>query len=349
MRNYAIVGLIYSQACPLSCNFCCHTKEVVGHGKFSPDLVTPFLLDFSKRPEVIRIAFSGGDPFLFLPDILEIMSRLRSEGVTQPFHMVTSGYWATDLKACEKVLSELSALGMDALDVSYDTEHARFVPRDRIDNISTACHALGIKLEIFGNFWNSAERVEDLLPNLKKFDKMYSNLVMPIGAARVHFKGPRYQIPEEKKYACGKPGVYDVAIYPDGTVYPCCSGGFNKEAKLECGNVFSDSAEDILRAVFTNFHARIAKEIGFDKLYKYAELVNPELFSRLPKFSDVDSVCEICRDINSNPALRTSLDEIYNELELDYVMKSIGSLEKLGVFEQTTDLEQVREPFKAAL
>ena len=323
MKNYAIVGFIYTQACPLSCNFCCHTKEVVGTGKFTPEAIVPLIVSFASQPSVTRFAFSGGDAFLFIDDIIEAMSKARTAGVTQPFHIVTSGYWAKNLDDTKAILTRLFAIGMDALDVSYDTEHSRFVPPENIYRIGECCEEIGLRLEIFGHFWNPNERVEDLLPKIKGAESIYSGLVMPIGAARVHFKGRRYNTPDEEKYSCGKPSIYDVAIYPNGETYPCCSGGFNKEAGLACGNVYTDSAADILSNVFRHFHVRIAKEIGFDRLYSKISLVRPDLLEHLPQFSRVDSVCEICRDLHTNVKLMQELSSIYEILETEYVLEAV--------------------------
>lgn len=325
MKNYAIVGFIYSQACPLSCNFCCHTPTVVGKGKFTPDDLIPVILDFSRHPSVTRFAFSGGDPFLFCDEVIVAMRSLRRMGVIQPFHMVTSGYWATSDELTIDRLSELRSCGLDAIDVSYDIEHARFVPQDHIYRIARICKKLNIRVEIFGNFWNQDERVRDLLPKLEVEIPAYSSLVMPIGAARIHFHGKRYKLSDTQKYSCGKPRVYDVAIYPDGAAYPCCSGGFNKEAKLECGNVYSDSAATVLTNVFTNFHARIAKEIGFDVLYSHIKRQRPDLVDALPQFDAVDSVCQICKEIHGNSELLSDLSEIYDSLEVTYILERVSS------------------------
>lgn len=296
----------------------------MGAGSFAPSQVSKTIVDFSKQPSVIRFAFSGGDPFVFLEEIIGAMSDARERGVRQPFHMVTSGYWANDLAHATHALTKLKNVGMDALDVSYDVEHARFVPASNICNIAKACSILNVKLDVFGNFWNEDERVEDLLPPLEGVN-FHSALVMPIGAARQHFSGARYNLPASLKFSCGRARLYDIAIYPDGTAYPCCSGGFNKEANLCLGNVYQDSPEAILFKAYSNFHVRIAKELGFDKLYDFVRERKPELFGKLTPFQDVDSVCEICRNINSSIELVRELAEIYEEMEITYVLERVDS------------------------
>ncbi|MBY5426996.1 radical SAM/SPASM domain-containing protein [Rhizobium leguminosarum] len=323
MKNYAIVGFIYNQPCPLKCNFCCHTPDVVGKSKFSADKLADVLQEFSRETSVMRFAFSGGDPFLYLDEIKSGMALARKRGVQQPFHIVTSAYWAKDKNVAQEKIRELSILGMDALDISYDAEHAKFVTPEQIYNAIDACEANDVRIEVFGTFWYPDQRVRDLLPELGAHVVTYENLVMPVGAAKPMFHGRRYNLPRSAKMSCGKPRVYDVAIYPDGEVFPCCSGGFNKEAKLSCGNVYSNDAKQILETVFTLFHARLAKEIGFEALYRKAAEARPDLAARLPDPESVDSVCQICRDIHSDSDLREALADIYDEMELEYVFDNI--------------------------
>jgi len=129
--NFATVGFIYNYPCPLKCNFCCHTKKNVGEGRLHPGNVVPLILDFARYENVRRFAFTGGDPFVYIREILEIMRAARAAGVAQPFHMVTSGYWAkTDAKT-QALLCELAEVGMDLLYVSYDHEHVRWVSKEQ--------------------------------------------------------------------------------------------------------------------------------------------------------------------------------------------------------------------------
>ncbi len=324
MRNYAIVGFIYNHPCPVSCDFCCHSVEVVGKGRLTPETVTPLVVKFAKIPSVVRFAFSGGDPFLYRHEITAIMREARGQGVKQPFHMVSSGYWATTDEVVSETLDALQAVGLDAICLSYDQGHGETVPPTNLERIVRHCQTRKITTDIWGIFWEQGKTVEQLLPSLVGHVKMTSNLAMPIGAAINHyFEGPRYDIPDSKKYSCGRARVYEVAIYPDGETFPCCSGGFNKEAKLGCGNVFQDDAQTIIDNVFHHFHARTAKEIGFDKLYAKVNELRPALTSKLVPFANVDSVCELCRHIHSNADLVSQLTDVYEALEIDYVLAKV--------------------------
>jgi len=321
--NCATVGFVYNQPCPLKCDFCCHTQEVVGPGRACPENITPVVLAFGKQPSVVRFAFTGGDPFLYIDEIISIMRAAREAGVSQPFQIVTSGFWAKSTEATDTLLGELRALGMDTLSLSYDKQHARWVSPQQVEWITAGCSHHNMRLSIHGIFWEPGEKVEDLLPDLPGVP-MFSDLVVSIGRARAKVgEQPRYGIPDERKYTCLQPRKYDITVYPNGDVYPCCSGGFNKEAKLLCGNAFTDPPEEVLANVYGNFHARIAKEIGFNVLYSHVEQTDPDLFRKLPAFSSVDSVCQICRDLRTDPTLQQALSPIYEQMEIEYALSCV--------------------------
>jgi hypothetical protein len=219
------VGFIYNEPCPLKCNFCCHTKENVGPGRLTPENVLPVLINYATHRRVIRFAFTGGDPFVYIREIVTIMEAARSSGVAQPFHIVTSGFWAKTDAVTENWLRRLAYLGMDLIFVSYDLEHQRWVPPAYIYRIEKFCAKYGIKLSVYGVFWEVGTTVRDLLPELKT---EYTNetLVAPIGRARE----PGHIMPrpadERALYSCGRSFEYDITIYPNGDTYPCCSGGY---------------------------------------------------------------------------------------------------------------------------
>jgi hypothetical protein len=81
-------------------------------------------------------------------------------------------------------------------------------------------------------------------------------------------------------------------------VYPCCSGGFQIEGRLSCGNVHADPPARILFAASANFHVRLVKEFGWGLLYELVAREAPELLPALPSLEQASGVCEICRDLN---------------------------------------------------
>lgn len=319
MRDRVKLAFVLSHACPLKCNFCCSTRAVVGPGRIKQQTIEDTLVKFAAEPAFLDFGFTGGDPFLYLADIKAALVNVRAQGVHQPFQMTTSAYWAKSDEGVEEILSELKALGLSQLMLSYDHEHAKWVTPGQITMVCDAAEKLDIDIHISATFWNEDEELSDLLPDLanKPDIKVIAHSVAPIGRARESAVWPRrYDLPVESKYSCGSPGEYLFSIYPDGEIYPCCSGGFQIEGGLSLGNVHRDPPAKIIYAGATNFHVRMAKEFGWNVLYALVEREAPELMAELPRFEDVDSTCEICRDINVT--LGEKLKPLYQIIEREY-------------------------------
>ena len=319
MRDRAKIAFVLSHACPLKCNFCCSTREVVGRGRIRRNTIADSLIRFSKEPSVTDFGFTGGDPFLYLDDIKAAVESARKAGVWQKFQMTTSAYWANDLAQVRDIVAGLANLGLTGLTLSYDHEHARWVSPDQILMVCDAARELGLRVYVTGTFWDQHDRVIDMLPELASRPDviLQHHVVARMGRAKKAAAWPRrYELPPEAKLSCGDPGHFMFSIYPDGEVYPCCAGGLQIEAKLSCGNIHRDAPAKILFAGMTNFHVRMAKEFGWGVLYALVEREAPELRHALPRFEDFDSPCEICRDLNLG--LRDRLMPIYDIIEREY-------------------------------
>ena len=319
MRDRMKLAFVLSHACPLKCDFCCSTREVVGPGRIHRRTIEETLVRFAAEPAFLDFGFTGGDPFLYLADIKAAVAGARRAGVTQPFQMTTSAYWAKDEEGVTATLSELQVLGLNQLMLSYDFEHAKWVSPDQITMVCDVAERLGIAIHISATFWNIDETLGDLLPEIveRPSIKVLHHSVAPMGRARETAAWPRrYDLPVESKLSCGRPGEYLFSVYPDGEVYPCCSGGFQIEGGLSCGNVHRDTPAKIIYAGLTNFHVRLAKEFGWAVLYAVVEREAPELLPELPRFADADSACEICRDLNRD--LGERLAPVREVIEREY-------------------------------
>lgn len=317
MRDLVKIAFVISHACPLKCDFCCSTKEVVGAKRLSRNMMESIMVAFSREPSVVSFGFTGGDPFLFIDDIRSALQGARAAGVCQPFQMTTSSYWAKDPTEVDKLLSDLVELGLSGLTLSFDHEHARWVTANQVRMVAAAASAHNIEVLISGTFWDPNDKVETLLPDLAKRLPMVNHPVAPMGRALKSATWPRrYNVPTIDKLSCGAAGMYTCAVYPDGEVYPCCAGGLQIEGKLSAGNINHDRPAHILYAATTNFHVRLAKEFGWDVLYTLVAREAPDLVPLLPRFDDADTVCELCRDINLT--LRDRLAPVYELIEREY-------------------------------
>jgi organic radical activating enzyme len=334
LRDTFTIGFIYNYPCPLQCDFCCHTKENVGPGKLTAPLISDVIARYAPIPEVTRFAFTGGDPMIYHKDIVAVFREARAAGVKQPFHVVTSGFWAKDEATTLAKLTALKEVGLDSLNLSYDREHQKWVPKDYVLRMLDACRQLDLSFDVFGVFWDQDDKVENLVPELASSDysklSVSSSYVAPIGRARENYQARKnFTVPADAKAKCVKPGHYDISIYPNGDTFPCCSGGYNKEAKLLLGNAFVDDPRAILAKASQNFHVRIAKEIGFDVLLKEIEELGLKV--DLPSLDEVQSVCEMCALIHSNQAIKDKIAEAYESVKFSYALEKLEAVAEHAV------------------
>jgi pyruvate-formate lyase-activating enzyme len=319
MHDRMMLTFVLSHACPLKCNFCCSNREVVGPGRIGRAMMEDCLIGFGRERQIERFCFSGGDPFLFLEDIVGALETARGAGVTQPFQIVTSAYWASSPPQVATTIERLQGLGLDLIGLSYDREHARWVTPAQIQLVCDTAARLGIRVNMTGVFWDEGDSVQSMLPILAEHParvRIVNLPVAPIGDARKQAVQPRFSTTVSEKLSCGQPGFYSLSIYPDGAVYPCCSGGFQIEGGLSCGNVHSDPPGRILHAASGNFHVRLVKEFGWGVLYELVAREAPELLSALPSLEQASGVCEVCRDLNRD--LKDRLAPIYEPIEIEY-------------------------------
>ena len=322
------LGLVYNFACPLQCDFCCHPPEEYGHAKMDPGTVVNWLYQASQIDTVVDVAITGGEPFLYYEEIVSIWEQLGKNRL--PFRIVTSAVWGRDFtKACEK-LKTLKSLGLNLLGVSYDDSHAKFVERKTVENVLRAADDLEIPCQVVGNFWQKSRSVQDLLTiPTNHFFEVESSHVFPIGRAADAGITPESHgiVPELSKFKCiYRKNFYDIAIYPDGELYPCCSGGFQVKGKLSVGNLNKTPLQTLLDRAHADVYVRIVKEKTFQFLYDLVRERRPKLFPGLPKFENMVTGCQLCQAIHGDDRLMEELQPLLDEYEVTYVQEELRNI-----------------------
>ena len=75
MRDRAKIAFVLSHACPLKCDFCCSTRDVVGPRRLRRKTMEECLIRFSREAAVTDFGFTGGDPFLYIDDIKQAVGQ----------------------------------------------------------------------------------------------------------------------------------------------------------------------------------------------------------------------------------------------------------------------------------
>jgi hypothetical protein len=269
------------------------------------------------------VAFTGGEPFVYYRDLLAILNATQDSGL--PFRIVTAAHWAESVEAARQKLLPLQERGLTELSVSTDPSHQAFVPSTFAEHAVEAAQSLGITCELAGVFWDSDTQVKDVV-RVAPGVRTTGNLAVPIGRGKGRRVTPEdYRVGEERFLGCGKPQSYDLTVYPDGEVYPCCSGGFNIQARLSFGNLRQEPLRDIVERMHGDAYTRLVMEQGFALLYDLARFKFPSILASLPEWTPCVSPCQLCARIHSNPVLMEALQPV-----LQYADKIVSAMDELA-------------------
>ncbi len=321
------MGLVYTLACPLSCDHCCHDQERYGTGTFETSRAAEVVRQARSLGSVERLFITGGEPFLFHREITAVLSEAGSPDL--PVRVVTSAYWAHDPEIARSLLLPLARVGVDTLIISADPSHQRFVSLEHVRCAARAALAAGMKVEIASVFWRPGMEMRTRLGLPDSDTIVYKeNLVLPVGRARHHRATWRdYGLSESPSRHDGcqrRPGAFEISVYPNGSVYPCCGGGFGLDAGLAIGNVYEEPLADIVSRMRSDPFVRSMREGGPALVYEMCRRHFPELRAWLPDDEGLCTACQICVALNSVPAVKERLRPVIESA--GQVLTSVGRL-----------------------
>lgn len=316
--------LIYGMACPLKCDFCCHPVEDYGKDKIPRDTAIDLINQAAELDDFKLIGFTGGEPFVYIKDITAIMEATCHHGID--VRIVTAAHWATSYERAIETLKPLVERGLTQLSVSTDPSHQQWVSRAQAEYAMQAGVDLGLVTEVACVVWDPDLTIDDFV-TVPEGARRVIHLAAPVGrAAKREVNRELYDFKDPVKLmACGSAQrSFDVSVYPDGEVYPCCSGGFNRAAKLSFGNVYRDRLSDITERIHADTFSRIVIGHGLAALYEVARFKFPEIYAQLPDTSHIVSICQACVAVHRNEALMAKLEPV-----LSYTARVVDTLIEL--------------------
>lgn len=136
-------------ACPLTCASCCFSSGPKVKDSLSMECITETIKNIDASLFKM-IAFTGGEPFLLGKNLDLAVNMAHSKGLVT--RVVTSAYWAKQVQATERRLSELRDAGLDELSISWDDFHeeqsSTRVTFDQIYNAYWAAKRLGLTVAV---------------------------------------------------------------------------------------------------------------------------------------------------------------------------------------------------------
>jgi hypothetical protein len=114
-----------------------------------------------KRLGCQRVHIGGGEPFLAVDGLREVVETATAEGLSLEY-VETNSYWYTSHDSACALLERLQTSGLTSLLVSISPMHAGFVPPARAEGVLRACQATGV---------GAVPWVMDFLPDLAELDR----------------------------------------------------------------------------------------------------------------------------------------------------------------------------------
>ena len=173
-----------------------------------------------------------------------------------------------------------------------------------------------MRVQVASSFWRPRMEMRSCLSLPDSDAVVYTEgLVAPVGRARHHRATWRdYGLPDPPSESAGcqrRAGGFEITVYPDGSVYPCCAGGFSLEAGLAAGNVFREPLGEIVSRMREDSAVRVMREGGPALVYEVCRRHYPELVAMLPDGDQLCMACQICVALNGVPTVRQRFRPVF--------------------------------------
>jgi MoaA/NifB/PqqE/SkfB family radical SAM enzyme len=251
--NIKKIAIVYTFKCSASCDHCCF--------KCTPsyELTLGFeralkCIDEAAIKNCKHIEFTGGECLLFSDEIIQLVQKVTSLGLNAG--LVTNAYWATSPETARKIVESLANAGLKNMIISADPFHQKFVP---LHNVFCAINELlEYKIKVQVNMQRSGLRDKECNKIWREINTRIEG--KPVGV-KVSEVGPygrwrkhRYKLPHDFKEQIDVcKSVFELSVFPNGDVFPCCSGAvsdfFDHEDLpnfLRLGNVNKNSLQKII-------------------------------------------------------------------------------------------------------
>lgn len=307
-----LLGFHYTDRCNIECAHCCVSSGPRRRTKMDP----AFAADVIQQAHALgirAIKFTGGEALLYPQEILAL-TRIAG-GLGMRVGAVTNGYWARTVEKGIAFLAPLVEAGLREVDISVDRWHWEFLSPAQVGHAIAAARTFpDLKLVLY-RVMKRTERPDDeafygelgltlqdlVLESCNANDSLRQTGRDPGGRVHVRWTyvsraGRGAGLPDDDTISvpcawtpsvpCPDVGRAPV-LYPDGTLYACCSG--KVPAPLHAANLRRESLAATQERMDSNPLLRLIAASGPRRL---RDLLG-EHRSKLPV--SCDSVCDLCK------------------------------------------------------
>lgn len=248
--------------------------------------------------EIDWITLTGGEPFMRYANMLALAQHAATLGL--PLYAITNARWAKDAALARQRMSEMAALGLSVLSVSYDPYHAAFVAPASVRNLVQAAHEAGVSPFILYSRGDGRPigEIKDSCAASFGLDRerVLVRDVVPVGAARDLPPAPGALSYFDLDKRC--PGVDGYHILPGGEVFPCYTTGTH--AGLALGNALQQPMAEIAAARRNSCLMEMLRQHDLGQIVlRLPECVQMRLVER-----EYVSACHLCHEIMDDPEAR---------------------------------------------
>lgn len=254
--------------CTARCGMCCFGCSPEREETMPVEKIKK-IIDDAKRyrderyPDLRTVGISGGEPFLRYDDLLYLVEFAHKRGfrVTS----TTNGFWARSQKITDERISELKKAGLAKIALSIDLFHGEYIPIENNKRIIEAAKKHSVACEFGSVITHSTKNIGSLYDTLGESLINVKHVVapcLPAGAAKENVSAEDY-IKDPYLFARDTRclDLNTLAVYPDGSVYPCCSQLGSNQCLL-LGNAITDSIEALVNSFHSNVLVRIILKHG---------------------------------------------------------------------------------------
>jgi len=245
--------------------------------------------------DIYKIGFSGGEPFLNLDFMLDVIKY----GYKNEFcfdQIMTNGDWWKTESDLRSTLTKIRNAGYDGkIGLSYDNFHGQDFKR-----IKTFAAAVN---DIFGEESLNVQAVADAELGDKETEILENqlNTLAEDFAAEVFILPQTFQGDDEKGWQskkwfkedyCEGPGQI-LFVHATGDIAPCC-GFANENPALFVGNIKTDTFESVMKKASENKMINMCYNTGLLKEAKKMEAESKSAPTPLPGTGRTDDICTFC-------------------------------------------------------
>ena len=252
----------------LKCNFkCAHCSVSSGPDvsmHMARAVMDKAILEAKDVPTIKVAVFTGGEPTLFMTDLLYGIGRAHENGLIT--RVVTNAFWARTKGEAERYVSRLKDAGLDEINTSYDDYHAQFMDVENVYRFVEASLRHKLRVAVASvtdnkSKINSASLRSGAAAYLGLSESELDKQVIfledkptPAGRGRGLAKD-KGRLPAYEKLAerigCKEIGK-TLAVHPDGSVHLCCGHAAFDTNALSVGNILDASIPSLVRESHSN-------------------------------------------------------------------------------------------------